>query len=588
MRYSDDIIEEVRMKNDIVDVISQYVKLTRRGSSYFGLCPFHNEKTPSFSVTPSKQMYYCFGCGAGGNVYNFIMEYENYSFGEALSHLADRAGVELPKIEYSREAREKAEQRANLLEINKLAAQYFYYQLRREGGKTAYGYLTGRGLSEETIRKFGLGYSDKYSDDLYKYLKGKGYSDELLRESGLFNVDERRGMYDKFWNRVIFPIMDVNNRVIGFGGRVMGDGKPKYLNSPETKIFDKSRNLYGLNFARTSRAKYMLVCEGYVDVIAMHQAGFTNAVASLGTAFTSQHAMLLKRYTDQVVLTYDSDGAGVKAALRAIPILKEVGMSIKVLNMKPYKDPDEFIKNLGKEEFQKRIDNAVGSFMFEISVIRSQYNMQDPESKTGFYNAIAKKLLEFPEKLERDNYTEAVAREYMIPETDLKNLVNSMGGLIGVTTREREYDKERIRQKKEKEDGIRKSQRLLLTWLIERPQLFEKIRGIITPEDFDDELYREAASMVFDEYEKTGSVNPAQILNHFIEGEEQYREVAALFHASLSESLNNEEQRRALSETVKKIKKHSLEVKGKTADIRELQEIIRQQSALAVLNITLD
>ena len=588
MRYSDDIIEEVRMKNDIVDVISQYVKLTRKGSSYFGLCPFHNEKTPSFSVTPSKQMYYCFGCGAGGNVYNFIMEYENYSFGEALSHLADRAGVELPKIEYSREAREKAEQRANLLEINKLAAQYFYYQLRREGGKTAYGYLTGRGLSEETIRKFGLGYSDKYSDDLYKYLKGKGYSDELLRESGLFNVDERRGMYDKFWNRVIFPIMDVNNRVIGFGGRVMGDGKPKYLNSPETKIFDKSRNLYGLNFARTSREKYMLICEGYVDVIAMHQAGFTNAVASLGTAFTSQHAMLLKRYTDQVVLTYDSDGAGVKAALRAIPILKEVGMSIKVLNMKPYKDPDEFIKNLGKEEFQKRIDNAVGSFMFEISVIRSQYNMQDPESKTGFYNAIAKKLLEFPEKLERDNYTEAVAREYMIPETDLKNLVNSMGGLIGVTTREREYDKERTRQKKEKEDGIRKSQRLLLTWLIERPQLFEKIRGIITPEDFDDELYREAASMVFDEYEKTGSVNPAQILNHFIEGEEQYREVAALFHASLSESLNNEEQRRALSETVKKIKKHSLEVKGKTADIRELQEIIRQQSALAVLNITLD
>ena len=234
MRYSDDIIEEVRMKNDIVDVISQYVRLTRRGSSYFGLCPFHNEKTPSFSVTPSKQMYYCFGCGAGGNVYNFVMQYENYSFGEALSHLAERAGVELPKIEYSKEARAKAEKRAALLEINKKAAQYFYYQLRREGGKNAHDYLTGRGLSEETIRKFGLGYSDKYSDDLYKYLKSQNYSDELLRESGLFNVDERQGMYDKFWNRVIFPIMDVNNRVIGFGGRVMGDGKPKYLNSPES------------------------------------------------------------------------------------------------------------------------------------------------------------------------------------------------------------------------------------------------------------------------------------------------------------------------------------------------------------------
>ena len=586
--YSDDIIEEVRSRNDIVDVISQYVRLSKKGSTYFGLCPFHNEKTGSFSVSPNKQMYYCFGCGAGGNVFTFLMEYENFTFGEAMEALADRAGVELPKQEYTSAQRQEADKRARLLEINKEAAKYFYMLLRGERGVRALSYFRKRELSDETMQKFGLGYSDQYSDDLYRYLRKKGYEDDILKESGLVSIDERRGGYDKFWNRAMFPIMDVHNKVIGFGGRVMGDGEPKYLNSPETKIFDKSRNLYGLNFARTSRAKYMLICEGYVDVIAMHQAGFTNAVASLGTAFTSQHAMLLKRYTDQVVLTYDSDGAGVKAALRAIPILKEVGMSIKVLNMKPYKDPDEFIKNLGKEEFQKRIDNAVGSFMFEISVIRSQYNMQDPESKTGFYNAIAKKLLEFPEKLERDNYTEAVAREYMIPETDLKNLVNSMGGLIGVTTREREYDKERTRQKKEKEDGIRKSQRLLLTWLIERPQLFEKIRGIITPEDFDDELYREAASMVFDEYEKTGSVNPAQILNHFIEGEEQYREVAALFHASLSESLNNEEQRRALSETVKKIKKHSLEVKGKTADIRELQEIIRQQSALAVLNITLD
>ena len=587
MRYSDDIIEEVRMKNDIVDVISQYVKLTRRGSSYFGLCPFHNEKTPSFSVTPSKQMYYCFGCGAGGNVYNFIMEYENYSFGEALSHLADRAGVELPKIEYSREAREKAEQRANLLEINKLAAQYFYYQLRREGGKTAYGYLTGRGLSEETIRKFGLGYSDKYSDDLYKYLKGKGYSDELLRESGLFNVDERRGMYDKFWNRVIFPIMDVNNRVIGFGGRVMGDGKPKYLNSPETKIFDKSRNLYGLNVARTTRKNYLILCEGYMDVIAMHQAGFTNAVASLGTALTSGHASLVKRYTKEVLLLYDSDGAGIRAALRAIPILREAGVTSRVVSLKPWKDPDEFIKNLGKEEFQKRIDNAVGSFMFEISVIRSQYNMQDPESKTGFYNAIAKKLLEFPEKLERDAYTEAVAREYMIPQEDLKRLVSSLGGQYGTGIKASDPERER-KPRKEKEDGIRRSQRLLLTWLIEKPELFDKIEGIIGPEDFSDGLYKEAAAMVFEEHKK-GNMNPAQILNHFIGGEEQYREVAALFHASLSESLNNEEQKKAFSETVKKIKRNSLEIQSKKAtDITQLQKIIKMQSELASLQISLD
>ena len=296
MRYSDDIIEEVRSKNDIVDVVSQYVKLTRKGSSYFGLCPFHNEKTPSFSVTPGKQMYYCFGCGAGGNVFNFIMEYENFTFGEALKHLADRAGVELPKMEYSREVREKAQEKAELLDINKQAAQYYYYQLRTEKGAAGLRYLTDRGLTEETMRSFGLGYSDRISGGLYRYLKSKGYKDERLRESGLFNVDERHGMYDKFWNRVIFPIMDVNNRVIGFGGRVMGDGKPKYLNSPETRIFDKSRNLYGLNVARKTRKSYMILCEGYMDVISMHQAGFTNAVASLGTALTSGHASLLKRY----------------------------------------------------------------------------------------------------------------------------------------------------------------------------------------------------------------------------------------------------------------------------------------------------
>lgn len=588
MYYPDDVIEEVRTRNDIVDVISQYVNLKKKGANYFGLCPFHNEKSPSFSVSPGKQMYYCFGCGAGGNVITFVMEYENYSFVEAVKMLADRAGITLPEVEYSKEAKAQADLKSTLLEINRLAANYFYYQLKQPQGKAGYEYLRRRELSDETIRHFGLGFANKVPDDLYRYMRSKGYSDQILRETGLFFIEER-GARDKFWNRVMFPILDVNNRVIGFGGRVMGDGEPKYLNSPETKLFDKSRNLYGLNFARTSRAKYMLICEGYMDVIAMHQAGFTNAVASLGTAFTSQHAVLLKRYTDQVILTYDSDGAGVKAALRAIPILKDVGMSVRVLNMKPYKDPDEFMKNLGKEEFQKRIDQAVNSFMFEISVIRSQYNMQDPESKTGFYNAVARKLLEFPEKLERDNYTEAVAREYMIPAEDLKRLVSSLGSQIGTGVRAREAEEIRPRQKKkEKEDGIRKSQRLLLTWLIERPELFYKIEGIIGPEDFADELYRKVARMVFEEHEK-GKINPAQILNQFIEGEEQYREVAALFHASLAESLNNEEQKKAFSETVKKIKKNSLDEQSRKAtDIAQLQKIIRQQSELKNLRISPD
>ena len=602
MYYPDEVIEEVRMKNDIVDVISGYVKLQKKGANYFGLCPFHNEKSPSFSVSPGKQMYYCFGCGAGGNVITFLMEYENYTFQEALSSLADRAGVNLPKMEYSREAREQADLRARLLEVNKLAANYFYYQMKQPQGKAAYDYFhLKRGLADETIVHFGLGYSNKTSDDLYRYLKGKGYDDSFLKDTGLVTLEERGGR-DKFWNRVMFPIMDVNNRVIGFGGRVMGDGEPKYLNSPETKLFDKSRNLYGLNYARLSREGYLLICEGYLDVISLHQAGFTNAVASLGTAFTSQHANVLKRYTDQVILTYDSDGAGVKAALRAIPILKEVGMSIKVLNMKPYKDPDEFIKNMGAEAFRQRIREAKNSFLFEVDVLRRGYEMDDPEQKTRFYQETARKLLQFGEALERENYL-----QQMIPAEELRGLVNRMGMSMGLKAGEslnhsgrvvpQETQEEsggsglsgsRKPRRPDKEDGIRRSQRLLLTWLIETPALFEKIEGIITADDFVENLYHQVAQMVFDGH-REGNLNPAAILSRFINDEDQYKEVAALFNASLKESLNNEEQKKAFSETVMKVRKNSLDVASRNAkDITQLQEIIRQQAALKQLHISLD
>lgn len=598
MYYPEEVIEEVRTRSDIVDIISGYVKLQKKGSNYFGLCPFHHEKSPSFSVSQSKQMYHCFGCGVSGNVFTFVMEYENYSFREAVELLAERSGVKLPKVEYSREARAQADLRAALLEINKLAANYFYYQLKQPQGEAGYRYLTGRELTDQTIRHFGLGFANKTSDDLYRFLKSKGYDDSLLKETGLVTIEER-GSRDKFWNRVMFPIMDVNNRVIGFGGRVMGDGEPKYLNSPETKLFDKSRNLYGLNFARLSREKYMLLCEGYMDVIAMHQAGFTNAVASLGTAFTAQHAALLKRYTDQVILTYDSDGAGVKAALRAIPILKAVGMSVKVLNMKPCKDPDEFIKSLGADAFRQRISEARNSFLFEIDTIRQKYSMEDPEQKTAFYNETARKLLEFSEALERDNYIQAVSREYFISYEDLKRLVNSLGSRYGSALPGTRADREgvgeayaqeprEIQKRKDREEGIRQSERLLLTWLIEEPGLFEKIRGIIGPEDFIKPLYRKAAEMVFEGHEK-GEVNPAAILNHFIDDEGNYREVAALFNASLNDSLSNEEQKKAFADTVLKVKKSSLDYQSRNAsDLNELQRIIKEQAELANLHISLE
>ena len=589
MYYPEELVEEVRTRNDIVDVISGYVKLQKKGSNYFGLCPFHNEKSPSFSVSPQKQMYYCFGCGAGGNTITFVMEYENFTFPEALKLLADRAGVRLPEVEYSKEEREKADKRSELLKINKAAANYFYYQLHQPQGKYGYAYFKKRELTEETIRRFGLGYANKTSSDLYQYLRSKGYRDEILRDSGLVTVEER-GTHDKFWNRVMFPIMDVNSRVVGFGGRVLGDGEPKYLNSPETLVFDKSRNLYGLNYARISREKYMLVCEGYMDVIALHQAGFSNTVASLGTALTTQHAILLKRYTEQVILTYDSDGAGEKAALRAIPILKEVGISTKVLNMKPYKDPDEFIKNLGAEAFRQRIHEAQNSFLYEIDVLKKNYQLEDPEQKTRFYHEVAKKLLEFEEELERDNYIQAVAREYRIPYENLRRLVNRLGTMPGVASKavNRQVESKReVERKKEKDDGNLRAQRLLLTWLIERPELYDRIQGILTAEDFVEPLYHRAAELVFAGYQQN-KVNPAEILNHFI-NEEQYREVAALFHARLEDSLNNEEQKKAFSDIVYRVKKNSLDhASQKATDISELQRIIQEQAALKMLSVAME
>ena len=579
--YSDELIEEVRSRNDIVDVISGYVRLTKKGSTYFGLCPFHNEKTGSFSVSPNKQMYYCFGCGAGGNVFTFLMQYENFSFPEAMEALAERAGIELPKQEMSAQAKKEADKRQILLEINKAAGKYYYMLLRSEHGKQAYEYFKKRELSDATMEKFGLGYSDKYSDDLYRYLRKLGYDDAILKESGLVSIDEVRGGHDKFWNRAMFPIMDVHNKVIGFGGRVMGDGEPKYLNSPETKVFDKSRNLYALNFARQTKKPQMLLCEGYMDVIALHQAGFDNAVASLGTAFTSGHASLLKRYTKEVYLTFDSDGAGIKAALRAIPILKEVGLTAKVINMKPYKDPDEFIKALGAEEYQKRIDAAENSFMFEIRILEQKYDMKDPEGKTAFQTEVAKKLLDFTTELERNNYMEAVADKYHMSFEALRNLVNQLGTQGGLV-KERTPLKSGLNEKKhKKEDGMKQSQKLLLTWLIEYDNLYDKIKDIITPEDFTEDIFRKAAELLY-EQKKSGTVNPAQIISLFAEEEEQ-REVAELFHARIHEVDSAAERDKALKETILRVKDNSISYRSahlEPTDMQGLQQLVADKRTL--------
>ncbi len=586
MYYEDDFVEEVRQRSDVVDIISSYVRLKRTGSNYVGLCPFHNEKTASFSVSPGKQMYYCFGCGAGGNVFTFLMEYENLTFLEALEQLAEKAGMELPKQSDSAADRRKRDLRDAVLEVNKMAANYYYAKLKSDRGKTGYDYLNSRELKPETIVKFGLGYSDKNSGELYRYMKSKGYTDDILKETGLFTYDEKRGAYDKFWNRVMFPILDRNNRVIAFGGRVMGDAKPKYLNSPETIVFDKSRNLYGLNFVH-GKQDSMIICEGYMDVIALHQAGFINAVASLGTALTSQHCSLLKRYTDVVYLCYDSDGAGVKAAMRAIPMLKETGIRVKVIDMRPYKDPDEFMKGLSPEEFKKRMEDAKTSFFYEVDNIKAEYDMNDPESKTRFMNEVAKKCLTFDNEIERNNYIEAFAREYSVRTEDFRKLVAYHSAkMVGI-----DYDrlqKRRTQNRKEKtEDGIAQSQGIFLTWLSNHPELFEKTKDIVSVADFVDEPYRQVAEMMYQQYESSGQVQPAVIISKF-ESKEEQSLVAGLFNKEIRQLSRDEEQQKAFNEVVQGIKKYSLEYRSRhVTDLQELQNLMEEKKKLQTLQIKL-
>ena len=578
MRYSDELIEEVRSRNDIVEVIGGYVRLKRAGSNYTGLCPFHNEKTPSFSVSRTKQMFYCFGCHEGGNVLTFMMKYNNMSFVEAMQALADRAGISLPQPEYSGEAREQADRKAMLLEINKKAASYYYYILRSDAGKTGLDYLRARGLSDETIKKFGLGFTGR-SGGLYGYLKEKGYSDEILRDSGLFTFDEKRGASDKFWNRVMFPIMDARGRVIGFGGRVMGDAKPKYLNSPETPVFNKRRNLFGLNNARASRRKYMILCEGYMDVISMHQAGFDSAVASLGTALTPEQASLLHRYTEQVLLLYDSDGAGRMAAVRAIPILKDAGIESRVVDLTPYKDPDEFIMALGADEMERRLSGAKDAFVFRVRDMAKEYRMDDPQQRTAFLHALGKMFLEFPEELERNTYIDALAREYHFSADSMRRLV-SQYALRGVAPdRERTAPYVEKKSAPKKADGQVQSEKLMLTYLANYPEAYDQTRKFIGPDDFKDPLCHEIATRLYRQLAE-GSVSEAVLVNTFTDADAQ-SEVAEFFNTVIRVE-DGQGLDRAFTDTVVRLLSGSLaSVKSDySTDPNAVMEYIRRKKQL--------
>ena len=594
MRYDDSVIEQVKDANNIVDVVGQYVRLTKKGANYFGLCPFHVEKTASFSVSERKQIYYCFGCGAGGNVFSFLMQHENYSFHEALKALAERAGLQLPEKPYTDDERREKDLKQRLLEVNKEAAYFFVTRLMEEGGEAGLDYFKNqRRFTGRTITHFGLGFAPKQSSMLYKHLREKGYDDELLGKSGLVTIDEK-GVRDKFWNRVMFPIMDINNRVIGFGGRVLGDAKPKYLNTQETVLFDKSGVLYGLNFARKSGRDFLLLCEGYTDVISLHQAGFTNAVASLGTAFNERHALLLKRFTDKIYLTQDSDTAGINAKLRAYPILYDAGLNVRVIDIGRYKDPDELIKNEGAEGFERCISEAVNAFIYIIAIIKNNYDLEDPAGRTDFYNETAERLCMFREPLERSNYIDAVSREYMIDRDELYALVEKKAA-INASGRTRirtvsETAPSRARAQTRSESSSLRHERLLLKWALENSDIARIISSYLAPEDFSSDVHIRLAEALFKDSSK---LDFALFISRFSDDEDKMSEAVKIAEDSGVEadvaSLTVPELEKALTEAVRAVRKSRIErqIEECGQDISALSSLYRQQNDISLLEVRL-
>ncbi len=406
MAFPEAFLQELVERSDIVDVVGSYVRLTKRsGSNQFGLCPFHSEKTPSFSVSPDKQIYHCFGCGKGGGVINFIMEVENLTFPEAVEFLAKRAGMAIPEEENSFESKK----RRRMLDLNRDAAKFFYSCLSKPGGKPALDYMSKRQISPATAKRFGLGYAPDTWDSLRNAMKALGYYDNELFEAGLVRKGKTSGFYDTFRNRLMFPVIDVRGDVIGFSGRILGDGEPKYMNSPETLVFNKSRNLFALNLAKKSKNGYIILAEGNIDVVMMHQAGFDSAVASLGTSLTPEQARLISRYTNEVVIAYDSDGAGKKAAQRAIGLLEKLDVKVKVLSMTGAKDPDEYIKLKGADAFRNLLEKSENHIDYRLQRITDKYDLAVDEQKVAFLKEASEMVAQLPGNVERQVYAMRVA-----------------------------------------------------------------------------------------------------------------------------------------------------------------------------------
>lgn len=582
MRYPEHVIEQIREQNDIVSIISEYTALNKRGGSHIGLCPFHNEKTPSFSVSEEKQLYYCFGCGAGGNVITFLMQKENMSFIEAIKYLAERENIKLDETYLSEEEVQNNKKRGQLLEILKESARFFHYSLRAPENAEALAYLTSRGLSMETIKHFGLGYASHQFNDLYEYLRQKGYKDELLLESGLFlqGKNNQQMLYDRFAGRVIYPIFDLSKKVIAFGGRVLDGSLPKYLNSPEGLLFNKSRTLYGMHLAKNSGAPYFILVEGYMDVIAMHQAGFIQTVASLGTAFTSGHAKLLKRHTDEVIILYDSDQAGQKAALRAIPILRGEGLKVKVLLLEEGKDPDEYLNLHGYEAMKVLLEGAPVDIWFQIRTIEQNYQLDVPEEKVKFLQEVSVILAETSSSIEQAIYLKEISKVYQIDEEALKAEMNRhyQKGLKKVVAREEAVSS---MQKKQ----LFNNEVLFLATLYHFPQLTRLVLEYLKPEMFDEGLLFDLAKSILESVQANKAIDMTYFTTRYTSIEEQN----IISHVFVFKDQRYEDLsilQKMITENVKRLNKTYIEKRLKESrDVAEVQSLLIRKKELDKLNI---
>ena len=577
MRYSDEILDEIKQSNDIVEVISQYIHLKRSGRNYFGICPFHNEKSPSLSVSPDKQIFHCFGCGVGGNVISFISKIEGVGFKEAIEILAEKANITLPTYADNVDTK-KEELKAKVYKVNSFAADFYHKRLYTPDAKIGQEYVKKRKLNNETLESFKIGFSGKF-DELYKALKKEGFQDEEILESGLVNKNDK-GMYiDRYRNRFMIPILDVRNRVIAFGGRVLDDSKPKYINSPENVVYSKGRNLFGLNVAKKGDTKKLLIVEGYMDAISLHQRGITNVVASLGTALTPQQGWLLRRHAEQVILGFDSDGAGQTAILRAMEVMQNMGCDIRVLQMTGAKDPDEYVIKYGSARFQKLLDDAISLIEFKIKVLSKDMNLENASDKIKFLNEIAKLISKIDNNMEREIYIEKISKGYNISKEAIYAEVNKLSYSNQKSEKVLEKDRAVIARKKQKDEThiseeIRKRENTILAILINNIETYQMIKENISLDDFKDETNKLILKEIYIELEKDNP-NVSSVLDHF-EDEKIQNHLTEI----MAEDYGITDNKKAIEEIIKKYEKEKLEKRRDEILLEEKQEKDQEKKKL--------